>query len=435
MCCIVPDAGTFTARPFWETFGSRGIRSCIIDVPLVLGRPQAFNGVYLNGWATHDTAATHSWPAPLARQLRRKFGAPAMPAENFGAQTVRSLEQLCGELLRATEQLQHVGASLLRRDEWDFACVVFGPAHRAGHYLWDCGEARDIESANIERGSGSRKRSSRFMPRSITRCRICWQSATMRWSSFFPCMAWDQTPAGASWCPTFSIRGEQRFHSNPCAKVRCTAYGAHWSRACGRSCSMCRRRLLHASCRSGRRACSTGHAPRIFRCQWISRLPAREPARPRARWHRRSGACVRCALYRAGDVLPLAARRGHGNADRCGHPENLRKYAACGKHRDGQPDLIVRWRDIRSRDARRLASSLLPAFECACRVICHRGVRATTCRSDGSLREDLASPRARGWPCTTSWTWRPRCANTSGSRQILGCMADRCHSTERGPEC
>ena len=28
---------------------------------------------------------------------------------------------------------------------------MFGAAHRAGHYLWDCGEARDIESVDIER--------------------------------------------------------------------------------------------------------------------------------------------------------------------------------------------------------------------------------------------------------------------------------------------
>ena len=33
--------------------------------------------------------------------------------------------------------------------------------------------------------------------------------------------------------------------------------------------------------------------------------------------------------------------------------------------RDGQPDLIVRWRDTRTREVRRLTSSQLPAFECA----------------------------------------------------------------------
>ena len=92
MCCIVPDEGTYATRPFWEAFGSYGIRNCVVDVPLVLGGPQTFDGVYLDGWGTHDTAVTHSWPAPLARQVRREFGASAMPAENFGAQTGRSLE-------------------------------------------------------------------------------------------------------------------------------------------------------------------------------------------------------------------------------------------------------------------------------------------------------------------------------------------------------
>ena len=151
MCCIAPDPRVFTERPFWESFGSRGIRSCVVDVPLIPGGSGGFAGTYLGGWSTHDAEPVRSWPAPLARQLRREFGAPAMPREAFGAQSVRSLEQLCGELRRATEQLGRIGVSLLRRDDWQFFCLAFGAAHRAGHYLWDAGEARDLGEAEPER--------------------------------------------------------------------------------------------------------------------------------------------------------------------------------------------------------------------------------------------------------------------------------------------
>ena len=150
MCCIVPDERTFSARPFWEAFGSRGIRCGVVDVPLVLGGPRSISGIYLGGWGSHDAEALRSWPAPLARQLRREFGKPAMPREAFGSQSVGSLERLCGDLRRATEQIGRIGVSLLRRGDWQFFCLAFGAAHRAGHYLWDAGEARDLQRADAQ---------------------------------------------------------------------------------------------------------------------------------------------------------------------------------------------------------------------------------------------------------------------------------------------
>src|ERR1035438_7375308 len=46
MCCVVPDDLAFLARPFWESFGGSGIRSCIADIPLILGKPRPIDGVY-----------------------------------------------------------------------------------------------------------------------------------------------------------------------------------------------------------------------------------------------------------------------------------------------------------------------------------------------------------------------------------------------------
>jgi predicted AlkP superfamily phosphohydrolase/phosphomutase len=126
------------------------MRTCIVDVPLVLGRGRAAKGVYLNGWATHDSAVMDCWPSSLRRELERAFGPRVMPRDNFGRQALEPLEQLIGELLRATEQLQHIALALLRREAWNLTCIVFGAAHRAGHYLWDLTQARDAGAATEE---------------------------------------------------------------------------------------------------------------------------------------------------------------------------------------------------------------------------------------------------------------------------------------------
>jgi predicted AlkP superfamily phosphohydrolase/phosphomutase len=151
MCCVVPDDLAFLARPFWESFGGSGIRSCIADIPLILGKPRPIDGVYLGGWATHDPVLNGSTPCNLWRELRREFGARVMPRENFGPQDADSLQQLFGELRRATEQFQRVALSLLQRQAWDFSCIVFGAAHRAGHYLWDLGEVQDPQRLDATR--------------------------------------------------------------------------------------------------------------------------------------------------------------------------------------------------------------------------------------------------------------------------------------------
>jgi predicted AlkP superfamily phosphohydrolase/phosphomutase len=126
-----------TARPFWETLSDPGMRSCIIDVPMVLGKPRPLNGIYLGGWGTHDLISKGSWPPGLWRSCERKFGRPAMPVEHFGRQSERSLELLPAQLASATEQLGAIAIDQLTRERWDFGCIVFGAAHRAGHYLWD----------------------------------------------------------------------------------------------------------------------------------------------------------------------------------------------------------------------------------------------------------------------------------------------------------
>jgi predicted AlkP superfamily phosphohydrolase/phosphomutase len=137
MRCEVPTDRWITSRPFWEHLGEQGHRVCIVDVPMILGKPRPVNGLYLGGWGTHDLISSGAWPSTLWNELRRRHGQPIMPKEHFGPQTAGALESLTASLLRSTEQMQRIATDLLGRERWDFACVVFGATHRVGHYLWD----------------------------------------------------------------------------------------------------------------------------------------------------------------------------------------------------------------------------------------------------------------------------------------------------------
>ncbi|MCB1992803.1 MAG: alkaline phosphatase family protein [Geminicoccaceae bacterium] len=136
----VPTDAWLGSRPFWEHAAARGLRACIVDVPMVLGPPRPLDGLYLGGWGTHDVIARGSWPPELWRELENRHGAPAMPPEHFGPQDAASLTRLRDSLLDATAQQQQIVLDLLGREQWDLACVVLGATHRGGHYLWDLGE-------------------------------------------------------------------------------------------------------------------------------------------------------------------------------------------------------------------------------------------------------------------------------------------------------
>jgi predicted AlkP superfamily phosphohydrolase/phosphomutase len=137
MRCEVPTERWINSRPFWERLGEQGYRLCIVDVPMILGRPPRLNGIYLGGWGTHDLISRGSWPGQLWRDLRLRYGAPVMPPEYFGAQSAESLLALTDALLLATGQMQRIACDLLQQEPWDFSCIVFGGTHRIGHYLWD----------------------------------------------------------------------------------------------------------------------------------------------------------------------------------------------------------------------------------------------------------------------------------------------------------
>ena len=143
----VPTDQWIHTRPLWESPAYRHLPMCLVDIPMLLAQPRSESVSYLGGWGTHDLICKGSWPANLWTDLERRYGPPEMPKEHFGRQSNRSLTDLHTALLRTTDQLRDISIDLLAKQPWQFACIVFGAIHRAGHYLWDRSQVTDQNSA------------------------------------------------------------------------------------------------------------------------------------------------------------------------------------------------------------------------------------------------------------------------------------------------
>lgn len=123
-------------EPFWRSLGREGIRSVVVDVPLS-PPPQAFAGVELNGWATHDRLqepASH--PADLLARVERRFGPPPLEDEIHRPLATERLLATRDELVEAVDRVAGVATELMETEPWDLSLVCFSSTHRGGHKLW-----------------------------------------------------------------------------------------------------------------------------------------------------------------------------------------------------------------------------------------------------------------------------------------------------------
>jgi predicted AlkP superfamily phosphohydrolase/phosphomutase len=364
MCCIMPDESTYRVRPFWERLGPK-VRTCIADVPLVVGRPRAGNGVFLSGWAEHDTTPTQFAPAALRREIERRIGRRVMPPENFGAQNLAGLERLLGELQRATEQMQRLAMTLLQRESWQFACIVFGTAHRAGHYLWDTMQARDRDTGGAEqlaRLTGCIERVyeaidaalSELLSQIGAEARVIVFSlhgmgANPGWSEAVPellkarqvALSRKVTRSGSLYTVRKALVGVARpvlQFVPPALTARLvplwTARMFDWRSTREFPLPMDMTGLLRVNLRDRERDGIVAVADYEGLCDELERFF--ESLRDAT-----SGQAIVSSIVRAYANTPAQA-----------------------PHRRGQPDLIVRWREIRTHEIPVLSSSLLPSFRC-----------------------------------------------------------------------
>ncbi|MEO1016553.1 MAG: alkaline phosphatase family protein [Pseudomonadota bacterium] len=137
-------------RPFWQSLQDEGLRIGLVDVPKAPRPIGHFDGVFINGWQTHDPDHLHVQPVSLLGDIEERFGVPILQLEQYGNQRVADLLDLHENVLMAIEQITAITEWLLRRDCFDFFMVVLGASHRAGHYLWDLSQ---IDQSELSRDS------------------------------------------------------------------------------------------------------------------------------------------------------------------------------------------------------------------------------------------------------------------------------------------
>ena len=130
-----PATDWLPVRPFWRDIEG-GIDSVVHDVPMTPGT-QAFRGVEVTGWGSHDKLVPpDSYPPELLPEVIKRYGVSPIRTDEYGRASVGHLQELHAELAQLTRRSTELARWLLQRP-WNFAVTVFGALHRGGHRFWD----------------------------------------------------------------------------------------------------------------------------------------------------------------------------------------------------------------------------------------------------------------------------------------------------------
>jgi predicted AlkP superfamily phosphohydrolase/phosphomutase len=123
--------------PFWWHLSRAGHRVAILDVPLTRLDP-GLNGVQVVEWGGHDSVyGFQASPAPLARELRSRFGAhPLGPVCDGRRKTPRQYEAFLDALIQGVNTKADLTRHILDQGGWDLFVQVFTESHCVGHQCW-----------------------------------------------------------------------------------------------------------------------------------------------------------------------------------------------------------------------------------------------------------------------------------------------------------
>jgi predicted AlkP superfamily phosphohydrolase/phosphomutase len=132
----LPAADWRPFTPFWRTFREGGPRAVVVD-PASVYAPEAFNGVEIIGWASHDALAPfQTYPPELAAGIERRFGSWLLPDESYGPMTKREFMSTVNLMQEINEKFKNLCIELMHTQEWDLFLAHNFTAHNAGHRLW-----------------------------------------------------------------------------------------------------------------------------------------------------------------------------------------------------------------------------------------------------------------------------------------------------------
>jgi len=149
-----PDPQWLPLEPFWRRLPEQGRKVIAIDIPLCYA-PQAYDGVEISGWATHELLQqAGSSPADLLDQVCEEFGRAPFDEEGAHRLTIAEFMNVRNQCVETAQRVGELGRSLMQRHPWDLALICFSSTHRGGHLLWDRtilkGDATAAELDSVE---------------------------------------------------------------------------------------------------------------------------------------------------------------------------------------------------------------------------------------------------------------------------------------------
>ena len=122
--------------PFWRIFKDKDPRAIVIDVPLT---PiiEKFNGIEINGWATHEILnPLNAYPQGVLKWAEKNIGARPWFEERYGRLSFKELMKIRDKLIDMTQKVTLLSKLLMSRESWDLFMVIYSATHRGGHKLW-----------------------------------------------------------------------------------------------------------------------------------------------------------------------------------------------------------------------------------------------------------------------------------------------------------
>lgn len=127
-------------EPFWLELQHSGYTCAIIDVPQTLPL-KYFNGIHITGWGGEYPAwPQSSSPAPLIKEVNRRFGNHPLANKYRVAIKPESLKEydcLTRDLLHGAQMKAALSRWVFDKGPYDFFMTVFSEPHWAMHLLWD----------------------------------------------------------------------------------------------------------------------------------------------------------------------------------------------------------------------------------------------------------------------------------------------------------
>ena len=129
-------ADRINAVPYYGVLDSHGVRCAIVDFPHVMPI-DGFKGLHIVDWLSEFQTWQFTVQPPTRKREVESFGI-LRPTGGYGS-TGDSLDahrRLRGKLEATLQMKTALAKELLRRDDLDHICVVYGEAHKAGHFFW-----------------------------------------------------------------------------------------------------------------------------------------------------------------------------------------------------------------------------------------------------------------------------------------------------------